>query len=195
MAKMRRSIAVAQVLVVCAVTLACGARAKDTVHPAACTRDPLPLPELNAAELTVAVKRASHVVRGRVRFTGSAVNYDGGKELRYVYIIVDTLEFLKGDPWQVPERYRKSFPLLVLDSGKSESPHFAPEGSVAAMAQALSCREEEALWFALDLPNAQRRPLHEIPDPVRRSFGPLDVRLHAAVAETQRDRLVKALSR
>jgi hypothetical protein len=175
--------------------LSCGARAKDTVHPAACTRDPAPLVVVDDAALTAAVRRATYLVRGRVRFTGNAVNYDGDKQLRYVYIIVDTLEYLKGDPWQVPERYRKSFPLLALESGRSESPHFASEPAALATIEALSCREDEALWFALDLPSPHSRPLHEVPDPVRRSFGPLDVGLHAVVAETERDRLVEALSR
>ncbi len=184
-----------QFLVLGLALAGCAPPARDTVHPAICHRDPEELPRLDAAGLAAAVHRASHVLRGRVRFTGDAVNRDGRREQRYRYIIVDALEFLKGDPWQVPGRYRKSFPILVLEEGQSESQHFNPRPTDKALAAALACREGEALWFVLDLPDPQRRPLHEMPDPVRRSFGPLDVRVHAVAQKSQRDQLLSAVSR
>ncbi len=177
------------------LALSCAPLARDSVRPAICRHDPAALPELDEATLAEAVKAASHVVRGRIRFTGEALNQDGRSQQRYIYVIVDALEFLKGDPWQLPGRYGKSFPILALDEGRSDNPHFNLEPGQRAVASALMCREDEALWFVVDLPDVQRRPPHEMPDPVVRSFGPLDVRLHAVVQEVQRDQLVRALSR
>lgn len=85
-------------------------------------------------------------MRGRVRFTAAAVDFDGDKRTDYRYAVVDVLDVRRGDPWKILPHFRRSFPLLERDS--------AP-GMVAA----LRCREGQAFLFYVDLPikNAPRR--------------------------------------
>ncbi|MEZ4220688.1 MAG: hypothetical protein R3B13_07135 [Polyangiaceae bacterium] len=169
---------------------ACGQRRRDTVTPAVCPNIPPAFPSVSDDRLRQALAQASHVVRGRVRFTGEAHKFDGRRTIRYLYVIVDIVEFRKGEAWTLPGRYQRAFPILVLEEGKSEMDAFNQRTAAETDALQLTCREDEAFWFVMDLPREQRRPRYEMPDPVMRAFGPLDVRLHAILPETEGDRLL-----
>ena len=144
-----------------AIALAgCGPRHPDVVEPDVCrSMGDAPLPEGSG-------DAARYVVRGRVRFTAAAVDFDGDKRTDYRYAVVDVLDVRRGDPWKILPHFRRSFPLLERDS--------AP-GMVAA----LRCREGQAFLFYVDLPNQERATEVGVPDPVARSFAAFAVKLYA----------------
>ena len=168
---MHRWLPVACLALVCA----CGTRRRDTVVPDVCHT---PSPEWDAPIDAAAIQTARHVVRGRVRWTGSILDEDAenktGHRQELTYVIVDILEFHRGDAWTVTPRMQRAFPLL----GKT------------TLLEKLHCREEEAFFFALDLPTPSSPPREGgVPDPVVRAFTPQEVTLHAIVPESAADAL------
>jgi hypothetical protein len=132
-----------------------------------------------AADLRAAARSASHVIRGRVRWTGLSVDQDGERRTELRYVVVDILEFHRGDAWSVDPRMRRAFPLLADDDA----------------IQSLACREGEAFFFFATLPgpNTPQRP-GGVPDPIYRAFGDRSVELVALVPESERAQVVEALA-
>ncbi len=176
------------VLAVFGLVWACAPKQKDSVHPVVCgVEEPAPLPAMSDEALADLARRAPHVLRGRVRFSGSAVTRRGGEPTTHTYLIVDTLEFLKGDPFQVHTRYRRAFPLLAPESG-SEA------GASGKLLGSLRCQEDEAFLFFVGLPVAHTTAkVSSPPAPVQRSFGVYDVELFGILPEDQRRRVGVAL--
>lgn len=167
-------------LLIAAAVSACGATRKDTLVADVCSDAPPALPTVTAEALDAAARAASHVVRGRVRWTGIANDEEGAQHREYVYVVVDVLEFYRGDAWSVEPRMQRSFPLLA-------------ERSVLG---GLACRNGEAFFFFVDLPEPSAPPRPGgVPDPVFRAFGDRQVRVHAIVGEAERDRVAAALAR
>jgi hypothetical protein len=142
----------------------CSQKRKEVVVPDTCRHDP---PAWNAG--AGAAESARHVVRARVRWTGS-VNDEDGRE--FPYVIADVLDFQQGDPWAVHPRYRRSFPLL----GDPAEP------AALALIARLACRQGEAFLFHADLPGIRDEPpVRAPPAPILRAFGKYRIRLHAVV--------------
>lgn len=158
---------------------ACVPARRDTLVADVC-RD---APEALAAPsdgLEEAARKATHVVRGRVRWTGLALDEDGETRRELGYVVVDILEFHRGDAWSVDERMRRAFPLLG-----------APE-----RLKPLGCRHGEALFFFVRLPGPEDPPRPGgVPDPVFRAFGDRAVELVQYAPESEQLRVAEALRR
>ena len=160
---------------------ACVGRPKDTLVAHSCRQAP---PSWSQAvpsrdELKRRASSVSHVVRGRLRWTGSAIDEEPGSQRELDYAVVDILEFHRGDAWSVSPRMRRSFPLLA------ESPAL----------EALRCREGEAFFFFVDLPGRSAKEWPGgAPDPAVRAFGEDAVELVAIIPEEERERVQAALA-
>jgi hypothetical protein len=175
------------------ILIACSSRKKDVVSADRCMR--VPEEDVRApsdSELLAWTKRAKFVVRGRVRFSGSVTGNDPQGYRTYRYLIVDTDEFLKGDPFAVHPRYQKSFPLLELTfrtAGPDEEPVPVPEEQSLA---ALACREEESFVFFVDLPTAESvEASPRVPGPVERAFARYLVPFVAVAPESAKERVIQ----
>ncbi len=153
--------------------------------------------EVSDADLARYAKAASFVIGGRVRFTGSATANDPNGQRTYKYVIVETDEYLSGDPFEVHPRYQRSFPLLELvfrTEGPDEAPAPVPEGPGAL--DALTCRNDEHFVFFVDLPGMSHVEGSEKPPaPVERSFGVYEVHLVAVVPASAKDRVLAIVRR
>jgi hypothetical protein len=158
---------------------ACVPARRDTLVADVCRDAPEPL-QADLAGLEAAARAATHVVRGRVRWTGLAIDEDGETRREFGYVVVDILEFHRGDAWSVDPRMRRAFPLL----GPPER------------LKALGCRQGEALFFFVSLPGPEdsARP-GGVPDPVFRAFGDRAVALLAFAPESEQPRVAEALRR
>ena len=175
----------------------CSPRAKDSASPDTCPHDPSSqFPEIGDEELAKAAG-VSHVVVGRVRWTGGATANEYNGYRAYRYVIVDIDEFLRGDPWSVAPKYRRSFPLLTLVSTRNDKDESqAPRDRKSELVTALECRNEESFLFFVELPSEERlqRASARLPGPVERAFGPYDVPLHGVLPASERERLMKKLA-
>lgn len=156
---------------------ACGGTRKDTLSADVCRETPAEWSELiPAAELRARAAAASHVVRGRIRWTGSVIDVEHTSQRELGYVVVDILEFHQGDAWSVDPRMRRSFPLL------GNQPEL----------RALNCRTGEAFFFFVDL-SGESWP-GGTPDPVFRAFGERAVELVAIVPESAAESVRAALA-
>lgn len=172
---------------------ACASRKKDVVSADRCMRVPeKDVHEPTPAELVSWTKQAKFVIRGRVRFSGTATANDPQGYRTYRYLIVDADEFLKGDPFAVHPRYQKSFPLLELTfrtTGPDEESVPVPETQSLEL---LACREEESFVFFVDLPTAESQEANpRVPGPVERSFARYDVPVIAVAPEGVKERVIQ----
>jgi hypothetical protein len=159
---------------------ACSISRKDTLSADHCREaaPPWSRPPPSTNELGAAAASVSHVVLGRVRWTGTATDEDGDRRRELGYVVVDVLGFYKGDAWAVDPRMRRAFPLL---------------GSPNAIGP-LACRSGEEFFFFVTLPGAAARPWRGgAPDPVVRAFGENSVELALVVPEAERERVLTAL--
>lgn len=161
------------VLVLLAAVAACGPPRRDVAHADLCRSEPAE-PRLS----TDAALEAPNVVLARVRYTGSVELARSAPGRTLSYVIVDVLEHLRGDPWAVAPRFRRSFPLLADADGD------APE---AVALRSLSCQKDRAFVFFVDLPKLGAPLERATPEPVEDAFGPGRVRLIGVRAETARD--------
>jgi hypothetical protein len=172
---------------------ACAPRRKDTVSPDSCVRDPAQTVRDPAdAELSKYLELSKFVVRGRVRFTGTTVANDPQGYRTYRYVIVDSDEYLKGEPFAVHPRYQRSFPLLEMvfrTEGPDEEEAAVPDNQTSI--QGLACRQEEAFLFFLELPvMGSQEAIPRVPGPVERAFGRYEPRLIAIAPESARERVL-----
>jgi hypothetical protein len=158
---------------------ACPPARRDTIVADVCNDAPGPF-AAPRGDLDAAVKVASHVVLGRVRWTGQAFDEDGEKRREFAYVVVDVLEFHRGDAWSIDPRMRRAFPLLA-----------AP-----ALLGPLACRDGEAFFFFVKLPGPADPPRPGgVPDPVFRAFGDRSVEVVAIAPESDRARVSETLGR
>jgi hypothetical protein len=171
----RRLVAIA---LACALPACAGAR-KDTLSADVCHNPPPAWPALPSAErLRAATASATHVVHGRVRWTGTVSEAEHGRQRQLGYVIVDVLGFYKGDAWNVHPRMQRAFPLL----------------SDARAHDQLACRTDEELFFFVRLPTEPRPWPGGAPDPVLRAFGENSVELELVVPESDRARVLEAVA-
>jgi hypothetical protein len=175
----RRLIALALALC-CGALTACPIARKDTLSADVCHNPAPPWTALPSAEqLRAAAASVTHVVLGRVRYTGIATEEEHGRQRQLGYVVVDILGFYKGDAWIVHPRMQRAFPLLSEPSAHGE----------------LACRQGEELFFFVRLPGREARPWPGgAPDPVLRAFGENSVELELVVPESDRERVLEALA-
>ncbi|MBX3130651.1 MAG: hypothetical protein KF718_28285 [Polyangiaceae bacterium] len=162
---------------------------KDSVHPVVCGAEvAADVAEPSDHDLRRAAAEAPYVVRGRVRFAGTAVARRGQQQRSYVYVIVDALDFLRGDPWQIHPRYRRSFPLLEV-----EVPSDGDGVAEPRVLGSLRCREEEVYYFFIAPPTTDSQSGPAPPAPVQRSFGAFHVQLLSIVPERAAARVEAAV--
>jgi hypothetical protein len=159
---------------------ACAVARKDTLSADVCHAPAPPWTEAPSTDrVRAAAAAATHVVLGRVRWTGIASEEELGRRRELGYAVVDVLGFYKGDAWTVDPRMQRAFPLLSEPSAH----------------RLLACRGGEELFFFVSLPGASPRPWPGgAPDPVVRAFGENSVELALVVPETERARVLDAIA-
>jgi len=169
--------------------------ATDRVETSASTS--LPGPGDNSAEvveLARSLDHAQYVVRGRVRETSKDV--DGEAENPDFFATVDTFEYLKGDPSQVVESYRRGFPLLTPPGTSGHDAHDPSE-------RELDGKAGVELIFLVDLPLVGRNSWREWPDDssrasipqrIRQAYGIHRVKFHGFLPLERREVVAAALA-